>query len=641
MFIANLSFAGPVYDEAGPSYDSDMLSKYEQDNEEQVVQSDVSSVPNDAVMMITSDIYKQDAQCVTSNKPNNTVNASLTAELARYKELAKVYEKRAQFELTERELMIDTQMRMIIKDHNFKEESLQKELHYVKMQLNSTINHNKLIREEVSTLKHDFKQKENKLLEEFLDMRQLKEKAKALKEKAKSTKPIAALTVYHPNTPGKLVPKVLPTKIQVQNKDLTVKVNALQDLNERFRAENEKFKQHYKELYDSLKLTHAKTIEKTTSLLDEIENLKAQLKGKMKCVTMPAEKPKVLAPRMYAIDVEPIPPRNRNNREVHLDYLTHLKESVGTLCEIVEEARITQPLDYALEYACRYAKHSQELLEYAFVTCPQDVIKRDKKIDRVLDATAASRSNPKTNTKKVRTLPAKSDKKNIEVHPRNNQSSMKRSNRIDSSIISKRTVINSNSNSVCKTCNKCLMSFNHDKCVVKSMKFVKKSPVNKVWRVKQVWQATGKLFANVSHQWMPTGRKFTLGVQCPLTRFTQSKVVLVTQPENVSTSEIVITERLSNTSQKPLNGYQHKNKHETTISTDTPITDVTQSIDDSVKPIVCPTDFLVVFRLRLLKTYDGESLMALEFPIYFGLQPAFQSEENMSPKRQLFLTASN
>ncbi|GJU44719.1 retrovirus-related pol polyprotein from transposon TNT 1-94 [Tanacetum coccineum] len=67
-------------------------------------------------------------------------------------------------------------MRMIIKDRNVKEESLQKELHSVKVQLNSTLNHNKLIREEVSTLKQDFKQKENKLLEEFLDMKHLKEK---------------------------------------------------------------------------------------------------------------------------------------------------------------------------------------------------------------------------------------------------------------------------------------------------------------------------------------------------------------------------------------------------------------------------------------------------------------------------------
>nr|GEV99952.1 hypothetical protein [Tanacetum cinerariifolium] len=41
-------------------------------------------------------------------------------------------------------------------------------------------------------------------------------KAKSLKEKVKSSKPITAITVYPPNTPAKLVPKVLPTKSQVQ-----------------------------------------------------------------------------------------------------------------------------------------------------------------------------------------------------------------------------------------------------------------------------------------------------------------------------------------------------------------------------------------------------------------------------------------
>nr|GEX19300.1 DNA-binding protein HEXBP-like [Tanacetum cinerariifolium] len=222
MFMANLSSTDPVYDEAGLSYDSDTLSEvqdhdnyldnmneshkeheihngvqpndvvnsytkytsnsniisYEQsvqDNKDQVVHNDVSSVPNDAVMIITNDIYEQDASCVTFN---NIVNAFLTAELARYKELTKVYEKRAQFKLTEREIMIDTQMRLIIKDRNVKDESLQKELHSVKMQLNSTLNHSKLIKEEISTLKQDVKQKENKLLEESLDMKHLKEKVK-------------------------------------------------------------------------------------------------------------------------------------------------------------------------------------------------------------------------------------------------------------------------------------------------------------------------------------------------------------------------------------------------------------------------------------------------------------------------------
>ncbi|GKA55555.1 retrovirus-related pol polyprotein from transposon TNT 1-94 [Tanacetum coccineum] len=154
-------------------------------------------------------------------------------------------------------------------------------------------------------------------------------------------------------------PRVLPILLQrlglrFSYIELTEHVTALQERNERFRAENEKVKQHYKELYDSIKIRHAKTIENTTSLLTKNEKLKAQLKGKMKCVTMNVVKPKVLAPGMYAIDVEPIPPHNRNNREVHLEYLKHLKESVEIVREIVEEARIQKPLDNALESAYLY-----------------------------------------------------------------------------------------------------------------------------------------------------------------------------------------------------------------------------------------------------------------------------------------------
>ncbi|GJT59079.1 retrovirus-related pol polyprotein from transposon TNT 1-94 [Tanacetum coccineum] len=176
---------------------------------------------------------------------------------------------------------------------------------------------------------------------------------------------------------------------------------------------------------------------------------------------MESIKPTVIAPGMYAIDVEPIPPRNRNNKEVHLGYLTRLKDSVGTL--------------------------------------------------RVNDATFASGSKPRSNTKKDRTLPAKRDMKKVEDHPRNNKFRVKQQNRVDSSISFKRI-------------------------------FVKQSLVKQVWRVKhvkQVWQATGKLFADVGYQWRPTGRKFTLGDQCPLTRITSSDVVPVEQPESVSTSNTV------------------------------------------------------------------------------------------------------
>ncbi|GKF27186.1 hypothetical protein Tco_0083080, partial [Tanacetum coccineum] len=58
----------------------------------------------------------------------------------------------------------------------------------------------------------------------------------------------------------------------------------------------------------------------------------------------------VLAIGRYAIDVEPIPPRKRNNRKVQLDYLKHLMESVETLREIVEEAMVERPLDSSLAF---------------------------------------------------------------------------------------------------------------------------------------------------------------------------------------------------------------------------------------------------------------------------------------------------
>ncbi|GJW65568.1 retrovirus-related pol polyprotein from transposon TNT 1-94 [Tanacetum coccineum] len=851
MFMANLLSTDLVYDEAGLSYDSDILSEvhdhdhyqdavcehheehemhddvqpnyvvdshadytsdsnmipydqYVKDNAMPVVQSNVYSVPNDAYMMIYNDMYEPHAQFVSKTTWNTVVDNSLTAELATYKEQVELYERRARFELTKREQKIDKQLRIVITDRNIKEENFKKELPSVKLQLASTINHNKLMVEEVTSLKKEFKQKENKYLEEFLDMKALKEKvedklykqdqslqtlhmlckpkpyyneqnevaigyknplyltrakqvqpalyngyeiiktnhvpaivkiappdyskenylatftsqkqltpeqifwsqdlikikAEALKKQTTASRPIKALTVCPPNTPATLVPRrITPTgltegergfeqtkecyltevipffktlkehfegiqkaltkeikemkdifeeleaevdqnvvdrkhdeierknlliandnliadclskevfyvatnselnvsrftemhdahtivkarclelevelsnlrdkiqkdnhnelvkrfsnlevnhlnlqlkyqnlkesfgnnppspardtpdfdsvfvigkmKASLQGKDnvikklktqishlqetrseadrtldfraldfqitqLTEKVTVLQEQNELFRAENGKIKQHYKELYDSIKITRAKHIEQTTALTTENENLKAQIQNKVKSVTKDHVKPIVLAPGKYAIDVEPIPPRNRNNRAVHLDYLRHLKESVETLREIVEEAKVERPLDRSIVYACRYTKHSQELLEYAIGTCPKDYNQRDKKKKQVTFeeqcdtsnsnthkhveqlntqktnapvphsagvncCTNASRSQHRSNTKKNRISPAKGvTKMKVEEHSRTNKSHLRTMNRVDSSSSSKRTFI--------------------------------------------------------------------------------------------------------------------------------------------------------------------------------------------------------
>nr|GEY72682.1 hypothetical protein [Tanacetum cinerariifolium] len=218
MFMANLSSADPVTDEAGPSYDLDILSKvhehdhyqdavcahheehamhdsvqlnhvvdshtdytndcnmifydqYVKDNEVPVVHSDVSSVLNDAFMLIYNDMCETPAQSVSNPSQNTVVENSLIAELATYKEQVELYERWAKFKLTEREQNISEQLRLVISDRNFKEETLKKELHSIKLQLASTINHNKSMVEEVTFLKKDFKQKENKYLEDFLDMK--------------------------------------------------------------------------------------------------------------------------------------------------------------------------------------------------------------------------------------------------------------------------------------------------------------------------------------------------------------------------------------------------------------------------------------------------------------------------------------
>ncbi|GJR66793.1 retrovirus-related pol polyprotein from transposon TNT 1-94 [Tanacetum coccineum] len=236
----------------------------------------------------------------------------------------------------------------------------------------------------------------------------------------------------------------------------------------------------------------------------------------------------------------------------HLNYINHLKESLETVREIVEEARVVKPLDNALNYACQYTKLSQELLEYVIGTCPKSLNERDNKApstpvtkkkqvtfndkpgtsSRVNTSTKASGSKPRSNTKKNRILPAKSEnKKKVEDHPRTNKSVWTKVNRVDSSISSKRVVINSNSESVCKMCNKCLIYANHEMYVVNILSSMNATPTIKIvlnkgkqiWKpkgklsdnslnkTKRVWKATGKLFADIGYQWRPTGKKFTLG----------------------------------------------------------------------------------------------------------------------------------
>nr|GEY92974.1 hypothetical protein [Tanacetum cinerariifolium] len=348
MFMANLSYADPVYDEVGPSYDLDILFEYLKDNAVPVVQSNVSSVPNDAYMIILNDMHEQPSQHVSLTTQNNVVDKSLTAELATYKEQVELYKRLAKFELTEIEQKIDEQLRIVITDRNIKEENLKKELHSVKLKLTSTINHNKSMVQpalyngyeiiktnHVSAIMHNSKETleiaeitRKKMNNKMKDPECVKKKVKIAPHDYSKENYLATFT------PQK---QLTPKQIFWSNYLLKIKEEALKEQITALRP------------IKSLMLYPLNT---PATLVPRItKNYKSN------CVTMLAVKSKVLAPDMYVIDVEPIPPRNKNNREVHLDYLKHLKVSVATLREIVEEARVEKPFDSSLASACRYKKH--------------------------------------------------------------------------------------------------------------------------------------------------------------------------------------------------------------------------------------------------------------------------------------------
>ncbi|GJS48772.1 integrase, catalytic region, zinc finger, CCHC-type containing protein [Tanacetum coccineum] len=208
IFMANLSSAGSANPQAGPSNASILsevhilenaidhsvtnLDEHEIHNEVQqanVIDStsvdmgnsnvipyeQYLSVDNISVVPSCASSTLNDV-CVSSDNYAFVPHDPIATELKIYKEQVAIYEQRAKFELTEREQRMDDQMRMLIQNRNKMEENLKKELHSVKLQLNSTMENNKTFKETVTTLKHEFKQKESKFLTDFSNLKHLNDK---------------------------------------------------------------------------------------------------------------------------------------------------------------------------------------------------------------------------------------------------------------------------------------------------------------------------------------------------------------------------------------------------------------------------------------------------------------------------------
>ncbi|GJX08483.1 integrase, catalytic region, zinc finger, CCHC-type containing protein [Tanacetum coccineum] len=182
IFMANLSSPRPANLQASPSNASILSEENVIDSttedmgnsnvipyEQYLSVNNVSGVPSCASSVL-SDAY------VLSDNDANVPREPIATELKIYKEQVAIYEQRAKFELTEREHKMDDQMHMLIQNRNKTKENLKKELHSVKLQLNSTMENNKIIKETVTTLKQEFKQKETKFLTDFSNLKNIKDK---------------------------------------------------------------------------------------------------------------------------------------------------------------------------------------------------------------------------------------------------------------------------------------------------------------------------------------------------------------------------------------------------------------------------------------------------------------------------------
>nr|GEZ03315.1 retrovirus-related Pol polyprotein from transposon TNT 1-94 [Tanacetum cinerariifolium] len=504
LFMANMSSADPVYDEAGPSYDSDILSEvhdhdhyqddvcehheehamhdivqlnhvvdshanytsdsnmipydqYVKDNAVPGVHSNVSSVPNDAYMMIYNDIYEPHAQSVSKTSRNTVVENSLTAKLATYKEQVELYERRARPKPYYNELN-----KVVIGYKNplclTRAEQVQPALY----------NGHEIIKDNhVPAIVHN--------IEDTLEI------AEITRRKMKDPE-----CVNHKNL-------IKPVKRETPT-GLTGWERGFEQTKECYLKEVNPFFKKLKEHFEGIQNVVTKEIKEMKDVFEELEDEVAQnvvdrkhdeIERKNLLIANENLIFECLSKEVFYV---------ATNSELNVARFTEMHVAntiVEARCLELEDELSTlrdkSHNDNHNELVNRFfnLEHSQELLEYAIGTCPQDSHPRDKKHAHapliwkkqvtfaeqcdtsnsnthkhvaklntqktnvlvppstgVNCCTDASESQYKSNTKKNRILPAKGvNKMNVEEHPRTNKSHLRTSNLVDSSSRPKRTVV--------------------------------------------------------------------------------------------------------------------------------------------------------------------------------------------------------
>nr|GEU75935.1 integrase, catalytic region, zinc finger, CCHC-type, peptidase aspartic, catalytic [Tanacetum cinerariifolium] len=164
------------------------------------------------------------------------------------------------------------------------------------------------------------------------------------------------------------------------------------------------------EINDLKAQSQAKDTEKVLVITALKESL-SKLKGKD--VVNEAVPLHSIEPELLKIDVSPLAPKLHKNWIVHIDYIRHTLEEAATLREIVESERLINPLNTSLDYACKYIKRIQELLNILQQTCPCIT---DLGRVNLLSSASGSKSYHNTKNDRIWQTPRNAKKNKLEDH---------------------------------------------------------------------------------------------------------------------------------------------------------------------------------------------------------------------------------
>nr|GEY68641.1 hypothetical protein [Tanacetum cinerariifolium] len=207
--------------------------------------------------------------------------------------------------------------------------------------------------------------------------------------------------------------------------------------------------------------------------------------------------------------------------------LTQLKDTVTSLKIQNDGYKVTNAnLNRCYKELSKANTHLRTTSLEKIATQKANIATLNAKTVGIKSATGASKPASKSNAWIYRKLPAKSTKgEKVEEHIRN----LNKNNGVDSHV--KRSVCVKNLNAVCDACHECLISSNHDNCLVYSVKSVNcKQPKakNTVRTTKKVWRP--KVVTSIKPLRKPTGRHFTLYDSYPLTRILEPTIEPIELP---------------------------------------------------------------------------------------------------------------